>query len=277
MIAGAPAASVPAAVLTALGRLNTHARAYGFGKDAIYSYKSLASIIMALAGEIRARQVQWTGACSNCGGTGKWRSPWIDDHVEDCRRCSRGVVTLKFVETTLPDGQVWHHPSPDCFALQQAAGLTSWSEEHHRWINRSEVWESAGEWRPLLPAERMSPDAATTDLNIVEDWVEASPAVTHDKPYWYKRNDAARAVTSYRLDLGRVTTTCSLCAEPADIGCGHIERWLQWSNPLCQAHYKGTPRDQTPRTIPPEIITPAIATWLARRGVNPEALTGSCP
>lgn len=254
-------------VLRALGRLNTHARAYGFGRHAIYAYKALAVLTLARACELTARQVQWTGRCFNCSGTGKWHDWRTGESKDNCRRCSgRGTVTLQFIETTLPDGQAWHHPFPDCYWLAEASDLCFWSQNEQSTVWRSEIWESAGEWRPLLPAERLSADRGAADLNLVEDWVADRPLTS---VYSYIWENAARAITSYALELGRVDTKCSVCgSEDVAIGLGHHRRFLHWSNPVCAAH-RDLPLKERPQDIPPAAITPAIEAWLTKRGWKP--------
>ena len=49
--------AVPDPVLSALDRLNGHARAWGCGKRAIYTYKTMAALALAQAGELVARPV----------------------------------------------------------------------------------------------------------------------------------------------------------------------------------------------------------------------------
>src|SRR4029077_2730944 len=90
-------------------RLNGHARAFGCGKSAIYTVKTMAAIVSALEGELTFRPVAVTVDCSTCGGSGQF---W-HYHPEDkspCRRCSaRGKVKLDFVESRI-GARTWHHP-----------------------------------------------------------------------------------------------------------------------------------------------------------------------
>lgn len=92
-------------ILSALSRLNVHARAWGCGKKAIYAYKTFAAAEFAT----EARPVFVPVKCHHCNGTGIYRD-WDGYERGPCYRCTKGIVTLRFVESTIGDFR-WHHPT----------------------------------------------------------------------------------------------------------------------------------------------------------------------
>lgn len=220
--------AVSADVLGALHRLNGHARAYGSGKRAIYRYKTLVAALLVVQGEASAQLVQWTGTCGHCGGTGRYVDS-CGERFPHCRQCSStGTVTLKFVETMLPDGVEWHHPwTQDQGGVEIAdlAGLARWqSNEPRGWRDAkgSEpiFWNVASNWQPRQPADRLLSDDAAAAMNVVEAWVLASVLPPSSTLHWM-RERALREMRGYVLDLGRVGLRCWYCQSPEiSIGLG---------------------------------------------------------
>lgn len=258
-------------VLSALHRLNTHARAYGSGKRAIYAYKTLVAGLLVHLGEASAQLVQWTGTCGHCSGTGRY----VDSYGEKfphCRQCaSSGRVTLKFVETTLPDGVVWHHPwtnDQGGIEIGDLAGLSRWqSREPYGWRdakgNESIFWNVASNWQPRQPAERLVPDDAATALNAVEAWLLASVLPPSNTLHWM-RERALREMRGYVIDLGRVGLGCWYC-ESVEIVCGLSRPGppFAWSAPVCREHSKHDPA-LWPNVLPEWAMTPPLVEWKRR-------------
>ena len=216
--------TVPEPVLAALDRLNGHARAHGCGRRAIYSYKTMAALALARAGEMTVRSVKVAADCLSCGGTGLWRDCLGDGLVRhaNCRKCARtGKVTLRFVETT-SGPRVWHHPAvgPGYDILRAAWRIKDWRfADDGRDIailddgtEREQVWEPAGDWQPNRPGERLEGEAAAALLNIVEDWVvEVSPAIL---PSPWMKESALCEMRDYSLRLPRDgAERCCKCGE----------------------------------------------------------------
>ena len=264
----------PQEVLAALDRLNGHARAWGCGKSAIYTYKKLVALRMALAGEVVARPIAITVDCNRCGGTGlyweqdpNWKTP--------CRSCGRrGKVRLEFVETTLA-GYVWHHPYADAGIdiLRAAWGIASFDYEGDAAVavlvdgqRRPIVYEAAGDWTPNRRGERLAADDAAHLLNTVEAWVAALPPIARGEPWWWLPEGAMRAVRSYQLDLGRIEGPCYRCGRSDDLvdhGIGHVGRLLHFSLRICAACDKEQPRRWPgDGDVPAHALTPAIRAWL---------------
>lgn len=267
------AESVPADVLAALDRLNGHARAFGCGKSAIYTYKKLAALRMALAGEVEARPIAVTVDCGRCGGTGlyweqdpSWKTP--------CRSCGRhGKVRLEFVETTL-GGHVWHHPYSDAGIdiLRAAWGIASFDYEGERAVavladgsRRTIIYEAPGDWLPNRRGERLPADDAARLLNAVEGWVASLPTLQFPEPWWWYPESAQRAIRSYALDLGHIEGPCWRCGSSSDLvtcAIGHYGRRLHFALRICAAC------DTQPRIwpgdadVPKHALTPAIRAWL---------------
>jgi hypothetical protein len=165
-------------VIAALVTLNSHARAYGCGKRAIYAYKTLVCGPLIAAGRATVCLRQWAGVCDHCRGTGQY----VDSYGErwpHCRRCANtGRVTLKFVETELLGGPTWHCPFDYHGGgryLAELARAAMWDGEKGRWMDREGndpiFWNVANGWTPKQPGEKLIPDDAATALNTVEAWV----------------------------------------------------------------------------------------------------------
>lgn len=279
--------------ITALTRLNTHARATGgWGgnaqRDAIYAYKTLATLALALDGEAELRFVKWHGQCNRCTEGRYHHWDWGDGYTVACRDCGgTGQKTLRFTVATLPGGHVWHHP----WEGQSSPGRTIANAIHDlSWIegdiyNTKEgdaiEWQGPGEWRPLMPAERLPLAELVPLLNEVEDWVE----VAGDRPrgnafHWtletarrYLRRREYRYVDgepshAYILDLGRAPGGCFVCGDDGDLagfGYGRMSRLFHWSLPVCNRHGTGPDKVAHPKDPPPpSLITPDIARWLTR-------------
>lgn len=267
------ATAVPADVLAALDRLNGHARAHGCGKTAVYTYKKLAAMQAAIAGELAARPVTVTVPCQRCGGTGRYRPWWDDDATRGCFGCgARGQVRLDFVETTI-GAYVWHHPYTDAGhdILRAAWSIATYDYERDGTIavladgtRRAIVYESPGDWRPNRGGERLSGDDAARLLNPVEAWVASLPALVRGDPWWWQYEAAQRAIARYALDLGRVGEACWCCgaSEVTNLGIGHRSGRLHFALRICGRCYNEPRRWPTEEDVPASAITPAIRAWL---------------
>jgi hypothetical protein len=274
-------------VLTAIGRLNVHARAgQGFAcsgqRDAIYSYKRLAAMVLVAGGDVTPRFVKWTGTCARCTNGRFTHWSWDDDYSVACRDCGgSGKRTLRFTETTLPDGQVWHYPWEGFTGpgreIASAVGYELRNDGEYCLPDGSLLeWRDPGEWHPMLPAAAMPLEPLVADLNQVEDWIEDAPRPARGEPFWWIWSDADnflhqrshRRVTGepshgYRLDLGRVAGGCFACGNESDVThcIGRVTNLFHWAIPVCKAHGGlDHPKDAPPAAL----ITPAVRRWLDR-------------
>lgn len=280
--------AVPLDVLAALGRLNAHARCLGAGRvrAAIYDYKEMAVFALAARRQVDARLVSWTGSCNRC--TDGWFThwDWDDGHKVRCRDCGgSGRRTLRFTETTLPDGQVWHHPwFVGCargleIARKTIPGLHGPTDEgHYCDADGARIdWHDAGEWRPNLPGAEIERDELVSLLNRVEDWVEAFDGfVTSQWPVAAARKHLCRRSYrnvigepshSYDLALGRAPGGCFVCGshDLAGFTYGRRTPLFSWSLPVCRRHAEGPEKVPHPKDPPPEaLMTPEILRWAAR-------------
>lgn len=259
-------------VIAALIKLNSHARAYGCGKHAIYAYKTLVAAQLIAANEATVFLRQWTGQCDHCRGTGRY----VDSYGErwpHCRRCaSTGRVTLKFVETELLGGPTWHCPfdaNGDGRHLAALAGAAMWDGEKGRWTNRDGnepiFWNVANGWTPKQRGEQLTPDDAALALNTVEAWVLTLDVLPHATPYWLL-TAAKREMRGYHLDVGRIGLTCWYCGRP-DIVTGFCRSGppFTWCAPVCAEHEK-MPVSLWPakEALPDWVLTPPLMEWRER-------------
>ena len=281
-----PRTTIRSNVLTAIGRLNTHARSSGGypQRSAIYAYKTLAALMLAVDGGASLRLIKWTGKCNRChdGRFSHWE--WNDGYTVACRDCAgTGRRTLRFTETTLPDGQVWHHPwegptMPGRDIARAAVGLTLQDDGEYRTGDGAIlVWEEPGAWHPLLPANPLSLGHLVDHLNEVEDWVEAQPDRPRGQEFWWKWEAAKRYLQQtahprvlgepshgYILELGRAPGGCFVCDDESDLDTicfGRMTPLLHWRLPVCKVH-RNSPHPKDPP--PAAMITPAIRRWLDR-------------
>lgn len=284
--------------LPAMHRLNSHARsARGAMQRAIYAYKELLAIDLGCRDLIGARLVGVVTKCLNCDGTGKFIS-WYDGPTgEPCRTCGRtGRVTLKFVETTTPDGAAWHHPYDKATDILRAAWGHGEMDYEGPGVSgayvfkggmkdgRPAIFEFADGWRPQQPGMRLESDALARDLTLVERWIEDVARIPRRETPVPQRfpwaiEKARAAVRSYDLDLDQPPGPCLICSGDVaadDISFGFVQNYLHWRRKVCRPCYEAASADgrygagklDLPMP-PPEQLTPAIVTWLARRGIDP--------
>lgn len=272
--------TAPAVPIAALSRLNAHARAPSSSneRDAIYAYKTLAALILAAEGAASLRFVRWRGKCVYCDKGRYHHWDWEPGYTVACRDCGgSGVRVLRFTETTLPGGHVWHHPwngrtLPGLYIARAAAGAELQDDGEYRLRDGSLLeWQDPGEWRPMLPAERLPLAELVALLNQVEDWVDIAPPSfgwPRDRALNFLRQRRHTGVIGdpshgYRLDLGRAGGGCFVCGDAANIVIhfGRMTPLFHWSLPVCVAH-----RDAPHPTDPPpaSLITPEVRRWLER-------------
>lgn len=271
-------------IIAALSRLNGHARAHGFGRRAIYAYKTF--IATAFATEARPVQVQVK--CHHCGGTGQYRD-YDGYHCGLCYRCTKGIATLRFIESTLGEHR-WHHPtggnSDGGNVLNAAWGIRNvvypeagGSSRHgvavlHDGTERPIVYQQAEGWGPNMPgAEKLPTEEACQLLNLIEAWLDTAEPLAADR-WTYARWPHDKAMTErrrYRLALERLDeSACCICGTPDIPGyrCGGSSKWsngwADYSRPMCEACHG--PRDalRWPQEPHPATLTPEVLTWLGR-------------
>lgn len=251
--------AVPNQVLYEMGRLNSHARAWGSGKRAIYAYKELLVHQLLDADALGVRNVVFVGQCGRCEGTGIYRD-W-DGYVRGtCHHCTKGIVRLRFAETTLPDGQVWHHPVGHAGDSGRAVleRIHKPNPDDWEWLNRLD-WPQTVDWKPRTRGEPMVGDTLARSLNVVEDWL-----LDLDSTDW-KHKFALRRLWGYSIRLGRAPfDVCWVCQSPAtdNLGC---PKWpFDFSAPACKAHNRDWPDHPHPILLTPEVLR-----WAQRRPMRP--------
>lgn len=279
--------AVPLDVLDALGILNRYARERGTPsglRRAIYDYKTLAATVLVKKGQAAVRFVRWTGKCNRCNNGRFTHWSWDDNYTVACRDCSgSGRRTLKFSETTLPDGQIWHHPwftgngrGWEIARLAMPSLILSDTGEYEDGEGNLVEWHDPGEWAPNLPGEDLSRDELVVFLNFVEDWIEsydgggwvAKEARAHLCCHQYRNCYPREPRHDYTLDLGRAPGGCFVCDTDDDLagfGYGRITPLFHWSLPVCRKHGEGPEKVPFPKDPPPDaLLTPEILRWQAR-------------
>lgn len=263
---------VPVDVLAALGRLNRHARASYSAKAAIYAYKTAVAVLLAeTRGLALCRGIEWFGPCLTCGGTGTWKS-WEGEYSAPCRSCgAKRMRRLRFIETTLPDGQVWHHPwdhgsdRPGHTIAAAFFGSFSYPDKggmFYRCHDGRELqfiwWPTVEDWKPRTKGEAVAPEDLARHLNLVEDWL-----IGYRGPAGWSFERALRERGDYLLDLGR-TTGCFLCGGVAysALSCGND--LFRFTVEVCREHCR-LPVAEWPKAPPAAMITPTIAAWAEQR------------
>lgn len=267
--------TTPHDVAQAISVLNAHARAFGFGKEAIYGYKKFAAMCDAIAGIAHPRPVGVMVTCHNCSGTGRFISFYDGPTNERCRTCSAsGKVYLRFVETTVR-GHVWHHPwasggreifsaalgEPEIFYDAGGRELQiTWPDGRQE----RRPFESVGDWKPNTPGAKLDVETAAELFNRVEAWITALYGVIDPRLVW-PRERARQAVGTYPLELGRVGDICHYCGGGAcKINSGIWTRHLRWSWPTCEPCSADAERWKD-KTLPVHVLGPHTRAWLARR------------
>ncbi|WP_439392358.1 hypothetical protein ACRQ5Q_22445 [Bradyrhizobium sp. PMVTL-01] len=266
--------TTPADIAAAISILNAHARAYGCGKEAIYAYKKVAALIDARAGIAQARPVGVLAECRNCRGTGLFFSWYEGQSNERCRTCSAtGKVYLRFVETTI-SGHRWHHPYIDAGLPILYAALGSpeinFDAGARDLINKYKdgrcerrPFESAGDWQPNAPGEKLEAERAAELLNLVEGWISTLGGA--DVPQTWPLDYARQCIKTYALELGCVGEACHYCgAGDIKTRFGTWSKHLRWSHPVCKDH-ADMPSTQWDKTPPLDALGPHARAWLARR------------
>lgn len=272
---GSLATTTPPEIAAALSLLNSHARAYGCGRDFIYEAKSFAALLNAVAGKIEARPVAMMAKCHYCSGTGKFISHYDGPTNDPCYRCSHtGYVHLRFVETVI-EGQHWHHPWERQGSEIYRASL-GWPAVEYLHVTRElsikrEGYEpervrfaSLGEWKPNSPGEKLYGELAATLLNLVEDWlfsIRDVPSVLR-----WRLESAQQRSREYNLDLGRrLGDGCHYCGRSdVAIGQAHVVKPFEWSVGCCSYH-SDLPVDQWDKAVPKAALTPQVLRWRERR------------
>ena len=274
---------LPPEILEAVSSLNVHARAWGSGKLAIYTYKSFIAADYA----IEARLVSVPAKCHHCGGSGRYKD-WSGVDCGECYRCTNGIVTLNFVETTIGDHR-WHHPIHD----------SGWSVLHAVWDIRSTRYPDQGPgiatlgdgserlisfvpadgWGPNMPgATRLPADEACRLLNLVERWIAAVVRQREGSRFLLDR--AMREMFQYAVDLDPdYSGKCCDCGSPKKriglcSGQGMKWRggWARFLRPMCEAcHGMGLYWPQEPAEGQ---LMPNVLEWLANPGRQRQRLDG---
>lgn len=283
--------TVPKPVLAALDLLNSHAGAFGCGKKAIYKYKTVAALVMAHAGELTARPVKVEAKCHSCDGTGLWRD-WYSYKNEPvvnhspCRKCRRtGKVMLRFVETRFGD-RCWHHPAVgNGWDILRTAWRIVGSRYPHDgpgiWIlaDGREITipedELITDWEPGRRGKRLDIEEAVSLLNIVESWLTESKNHLDAGDSRWPVERALQEMRRYQLDIGRTDDTCCVCGVGIDHAydnngdyprsLGFIRYRLHWEERTCLSCRDAKHPEKAP---PPELLTPEITAWLARRRID---------
>ena len=267
-------------ILSALSRLNVHARAWGCGKKAIYAYKTFAAAEFAT----EARPVFVPVKCHHCNGTGIYRD-WDGYERGPCYRCTKGIVTLRFVESTIGDFR-WHHPTGNgggnnvlnaVWGIESVLYPEAGGAYPHGVAKLSDGTERpiqfapADDWGPNMPgAEKLPTDEACGLLNLVEDWIRCVPVMRPENRWTIGR--ARLEMSRYRIDLERDDDrTCCECgtADVMSSRCGGIGSkwrggWTGFARFMCQACHGTDGALRWPRDPSPASLTPSVLAWLGK-------------
>lgn len=260
-------------IIAALSRLNGHARAWGFGKKAIYAYKTF--VACALATDARPVRVQ--AKCHHCSGTGTYRD-WDGYDRGTCYRCTNGVVTLRFIESAVGECR-WHHPTKDggLDVLCCAWDITSitYPDGHdiatlRDGTERPIVYEQAEGWGPNMPgAERLPADEACRLLNVVERELPNIRTAGRNMSIRWPREQALREIARYQITLDLDSETCCCVCGTADTysRCGGLSRlyrhgFTHFSRMMCATCHGVSAPYRWPAEPDSALLTPNVLAWL---------------
>lgn len=247
------------ATLTALTALNSWIRSpashdiggeWGDIRRAIYLYKGAALRALAESGvDLSPVPVYVDAACRDCGGSGEYIH-WTGQELDHCWRCGNsGRVRLEFIQTTLPNGVIWHSPReplkcPD--SLRRAVeGMEA---------------RPAVDWEIGRPGQDLDYQDLAAALNVAEAWYGVPGLYVIKWDY----NDPCY----YKLPLGDRPMTCSFCDEHVSADAmrycagDDLMRWGDWCCPSCEKRFD---LEFPAFPFPTELVTEAAAIWLERR------------
>lgn len=266
----------PAEIINAISILNVHARAHGFGRKAIYAYKTFVAAEFA----IEARPVMVMVRCHHCSGTGIYRD-WDGYARGTCYRCTKGIATLRFIESTIGDCR-WHHPinSGGRYVLDAVWDIASVKYPQHGdeiavladGTEHPIVFRQAEGWAPNEPGARQLPtDEACRLLNLVEGWLRGVPQMRRSNRWTIGK--AREEMWRYRVRLERDDdTACCMCGRneggPMVRCCGLCSKshfgWTDFSRSMCAACHGPSNSPRWPTEPHPASLTPNVVEWLSQ-------------
>jgi hypothetical protein len=218
----------------------------------IYRYKGSALVAYLQARvDLSPVPVYVTAVCRDCGGSGLYVDEWGYQHGH-CWRCrDGGFVRLEFVQTTLPNGAIWHTPRDPLKCPSALLRAVQGVESH-----MSEAWDVGRKGHSLS-----FPDLAAA-LNLVEDWHGDVPE-RHIIKMWDDWD-----VHYYRLPLGIRAQTCAFCdgelaPDPARYLASDL--LLSWGDWCCASCSKKYAPHFPPFAVPVDLLSDAAVQWLKRR------------
>jgi hypothetical protein len=253
--------SVPIEILRVVDALNSYVRSDAARrawvsnlKRVIYHYKRQALLQVVRAEASTQRLVVVTQTCIDCGGKRRYtdQNGYTHDH---CWKCgSTGTVKLKFIESTLTAGFIWHTPDKEAWSI---FGRQLWDVEHE-----------AGDWLPNQKGRDLAPDDVATHLMAVEDFFHERPQPYHSRDEWdYTTYRPHETYTLWAGDADR--TLCGLCGTRENMRQhGFIVRTgrLHWRAALCmgceQLHNADAKYfELLGQRMPESLLTPAVRRW----------------
>lgn len=244
--------------LAAMNELNAVVRhpQYHGPRKAIYWLKSRYAIRDALmAGMLtKMRGIQVTTKCNRCRAGIYF--DWNGYARGSCHTChGTGIVTLKFIETTIADKFIWHSPL-----------------EYNSWFGFPAddlKLEESQDWTVNRPGKEVAVDDLAKLLNTVEiywtQWRKHSPYEFGREEY----DNYRYFYFNYSLDLGYGPKGCVLCGGDHTIYYSHtIKPGLTVKRSIYGTCEKLEKLGERLKALPTPDISPAIQLWAQRHTID---------
>lgn len=239
-------------VVNAMSRLNSFVRSESFGyhysqqmRYIIYGHKDQLIGAALKAGMASQRLIAVKSKCRTCHGTGMYDHWRYNGGDEGCWTCGgTGKVELKFIETTLPGGIVFHTPI-------------------HSWPADALITIESG-WKPNQRGNDLTPAELADTLNVIEVWRYGDEFPRqHVMPYF----EDGRSPFYYRLYIGKVEG-CLWCGKPCPLSERKYTKLLEWGCGICDTcRVRHAFTTHLWQIYPPSVLIAyaPIREWLRRR------------
>lgn len=226
----------------------------------VYHYKREALRELKQLQLATHRLVSVRTKCRDCGGSGCYTDSYGHTH-DHCWLCgNKGRVTLRFVESTLYGGIVWHTPERDAWHFHGSTCGTDPTPVEN--------------WTVHQVGKDLTPSQVATHMNAIEAAFTTRPRAAYQ---CYGGPDCSPHET-YRLWIGEPSRdVCLICGNRDGAPhCGHgvSTGRLCWTAPACKKcrdEAEGAEIfDILSLLLPAEFKTPEILEWAARHPAPPE-------
>lgn len=243
-------------------RSEVHRRHWSFRTNiakVVYHYKREALRELTQMQLATHRVVSVRTKCRDCGGSGYYTDSYghTHDHCWQCRNSGR--VTLRFVESTIYAGIVWHTPERDAY--------------HFRVSTYDQEATPVENWTVHQVGKDLTPSEVAAHMNAIEELITTQPprVYQHCGPDYLPHH-------TYSLWIGEPSRElCLICGNREGAPhCGHGVRTgrLTWTAPACKScsdAAEGTEIfDVLARLMPADLLTPEIRAWSERHPALPE-------